>query len=103
MKKLNTVNNGRLTGMSDKEILADVLSHMVVYIEARNSFDNNKDCPLSGEDYIDSFDEDIVKFILGNNIKDWVEIPDYYILDSVERKNFIHYIKWSEGITPITR
>lgn len=102
MKKLKTVNNGRLTGMSDKEILADVLSHMVVYIEARNSFDNNRDYPLNGSDYIDSFDEDIVKFILGNNIKDWVEIPDSYILDSVERKNFIHYIKWSEGITPIT-
>ena len=93
-KKLNTVNNGHLTGKSQKEIMADVLSHALVYVEARNSFDNNKDYPLNGSDYIDSFDEDIVAFLMGSNIKDWVEIPDSYILDSVERKNFIHYIKW---------
>ena len=94
MKKRNPVNNGHLTGMSQKEILADVLSHTLVYIEARNSFDNNKDYPLNGLDYIDSFDEDIVAFLMGNDIKDWVEIPDSYILDSVNRQNFIHYIKW---------
>ena len=94
MKKRNPVNNGHLTGMSQKEILADVLSHTLVYIEARNSFDNNRDCPLSGKDYIDSFDEDIVAFLMGSNIRDWVEIPDSYILDSVNRQNFIHYIKW---------
>lgn len=94
MKKRNPVNNGHLTGMSQKEIMADVLSHTLVYIEARNSFDNNKDCPLNGLDYIDSFDEDIVAFLMGSNIKDWVEIPDSYILDGINRKNFIHYIKW---------
>ena len=94
MKKRNPVNNGHLTGMSQKEILADVLSHTLVYIEARNSFDNNKDYPLNGSDYIDSFDEDIVAFLMGSNIRDWVEIPDSYILDSVNRQNFIHYIKW---------
>ena len=94
MKKRNPVNNGHLTGMSQEEILADVLSHTLVYIEARNSFDNNKDYPLNGSDYIDSFDEDIVAFLMGSNIRDWVEIPDSYILDSIERKNFIHYIKW---------
>ena len=94
MKKRNPVNNGHLTGMSQEEILADVLSHTLVYIEARNSFDNNKDYPLNGSDYIDSFDEDIVAFLMGSNIRDWVEIPDSYILDSVERKNFVHYIKW---------
>ena len=94
MKKRNPVNNGHLTGMSQKEILADVLSHTLVYIEARNSFDNNKDYPLNGSDYIDSFDEDIVAFLMGSNIRDWVEIPDYYILDSINRQNFIHYIKW---------
>lgn len=94
MKKRNPVNNGHLTGMSQKEIMADVLSHTLVYIEARNSFDNNKDYPLNGSDYIDSFDEDIVAFLMGSNIRDWVEIPDQYILDSIERKNFIHYIKW---------
>ena len=94
MKKRNPVNNGHLTGMSQKEILADVLSHTLVYIEARNSFDNNKDYPLNGSDYIDSFDEDIVAFLMGSNIRDWVEIPDQYILDSIERKNFVHYIKW---------
>ena len=94
MKKRKTVNNGHLTGMSQEEILADVLSHTLVYIEARNSFDNNKDYPLNGSDYIDSFDEDIVAFLMGSNIRDWVEIPDSYILDSVERKNFVHYIKW---------
>ena len=94
MKKRNPVNNGHLTGMSQEEILADVLSHTLVYIEARNSFDNNKDYPLNGSDYIDSFDEDIVAFLMGSNIRDWVEIPDSYILDSVERQNFIHYIKW---------
>ena len=94
MKKRKTVNNGHLTGMSQEEILADVLSHTLVYIEARNSFDNNKDYPLSGSDYIDSFDEDIVAFLMGSNIRDWVEIPDSYILDSINRQNFIHYIKW---------
>ena len=94
MKKRNPVNNGHLTGMSQKEILADVLSHTLVYIEARNSFDNNKDYPLNGSDYIDSFDEDIVAFLMGSNIRDWVEIPDSYILDSINRQNFIHYIKW---------
>ena len=94
MKKRNPVNNGHLTGMSQEEILADVLSHTLVYIEARNSFDNNKDYPLNGSDYIDSFDEDIVAFLMGSNIRDWVEIPDQYILDSIERKNFVHYIKW---------
>ena len=94
MKKRNPVNNGHLTGMSQEEILADVLSHTLVYIEARNSFDNNKDYPLNGSDYIDSFDEDIVAFLMGSNIRDWVEIPDSYILDSIERKNFVHYIKW---------
>ena len=94
MKKRNPVNNGHFTGMSQEEILADVLSHAIVYVEARNSFDNNKDYPLSGSDYIDSFDEDIVAFLMGSNIRDWVEIPDSYILDSVERKNFVHYIKW---------
>ena len=94
MKKRNPVNNGHLTGMSQEEILADVLSHTLVYIEARNSFDNNKDYPLNGSDYIDSFDEDIVAFLMGSNIRDWVEIPDSYILDSVNRQNFIHYIKW---------
>ena len=94
MKKRTPVNNGHLTGMSQKEILADVLSHTLVYIEARNSFDNNKDYPLNGSDYIDSFDEDIVAFLMGSNIRDWVEIPDQYILDSIERKNFVHYIKW---------
>ena len=94
MKKRNPVNNGHLTGMSQKEILADVLSHTLVYIEARNSFDNNKDYPLNGSDYIDSFDEDIIAFLMGSNIRDWVEIPDQYILDSIERKNFVHYIKW---------
>ena len=94
MKKRNPVNNGHLTGMSQKEILADVLSHTLVYIEARNSFDNNKDYPLNGSDYIDSFDEDIIAFLMGSNIRDWVEIPDSYILDSVNRQNFIHYIKW---------
>ena len=94
MKKRNPVNNGHLTGMSQEEILADVLSHTLVYIEARNSFDNNKDYPLNGLDYIDSFDEDIIAFLMGSNIRDWVEIPDQYILDSVERKNFVHYIKW---------
>ena len=94
MKKRNPVNNGHLTGMSQEEILADVLSHALVYVEARNSFDNNKDYPLSGSDYIDSFDEDIVAFLMGSNIRDWVKIPDSYILDSVERKNFVHYIKW---------
>ena len=94
MKKRNPVNNGHLTGMSQEEIMADVLSHTLVYIEARNSFDNNKDYPLSGSDYIDSFDEDIVAFLMGSNIRDWVEIPDSYILDSIERKNFVHYIKW---------
>ena len=94
MKKRKTVNNGHLTGMSQKEILADVLSNVIVYVEARNSFDNNKDYPLNGSDYIDSFDEDIVAFLMGSNIRDWVEIPDSYILDSVNRQNFIHYIKW---------
>ena len=94
MKKRNPVNNGHLTGMSQEEILADVLSHTLVYIEARNSFDNNKDYPLNGSDYIDSFDEDIVAFLMGSNIRDWVEIPDQYILDGINRKNFIHYIKW---------
>ena len=94
MKKRNPVNNGHLTGMSQEEILADVLSHTLVYIEARNSFDNNKDYPLNGSDYIDSFDEDIIAFLMGSNIRDWVEIPDSYILDSVNRQNFIHYIKW---------
>ena len=94
MKKRKTVNNGHLTGMTSKEIMADVLSHAIVYIEARNSFDNNKDYPLSGSDYIDSFDEDIVAFLMGSNIRDWVEIPDSYILDDINRKNFIHYIKW---------
>ena len=94
MKKRNPVNNGHLTGMSQEEILADVLSHTLVYIEARNSFDNNKNYPLNGLDYIDSFDEDIVAFLMGSNIRDWVEIPDQYILDSIERKNFVHYIKW---------
>ena len=94
MKKRKVVNNGHLTGMSQEEILADVLSHTLVYIEARNSFDNNKDYPLNGLDYIDSFDEDIVAFLMGSNIRDWVEIPDQYILDSIERKNFVHYIKW---------
>ena len=94
MKKRNPVNNGHLTGMSQEEILADVLSHTLVYIEARNSFDNNRDCPLSGENYINSFDEDIVAFLMGSNIRDWVEIPDSYILDSINRQNFIHYIKW---------
>ena len=94
MKKRKVVNNGHLTGMSLEEILADVLSHTLVYIEARNSFDNNKDYPLNGSDYIDSFDEDIIAFLMGSNIRDWVEIPDQYILDSIERKNFVHYIKW---------
>ena len=94
MKKRNPVNNGHLTGMSQEEILADVLSHALVYVEARNGNDNNKDYPLSGSDYIDSFDEDIIAFLMGSNIRDWVEIPDSYILDSVERKNFVHYIKW---------
>ena len=94
MKKRNPVNNGHLTGMDAKEILADVLSHTLVYIEARNSFDNNRNCPLSGEDYVDSFGEDIVAFIMSNNIKDWTPIPDYFILDGIDRKNFIHYIKW---------
>ena len=94
MKKRNPVNNGHLTGMSQEEILADVLSHTLVYIEARNSFDNNKDYPLNGSDYIDSFDEDIVAFLMGSNIRDWVEIPDSYILDDINRKNFVHYIKW---------
>ena len=93
-KKLNTINNGHLTGKSQKEIMADVLSHTLVYIEARNSFDNNKDYPLNGSDYIDSFDEDIVAFLMGSNIRDWVEIPDSYILDDINRKNFVHYIKW---------
>ena len=88
MKKRKTVNNGHLTGMSQEEILADVLSHTLVYIEARNSFDNNKDYPLNGSDYIDSFDEDIVAFLMGSNIRDWVEIPDSYILDDINRKNF---------------
>ena len=94
MKKRLKVRNGHLTGKTSKEILADVLSHTLVYIEARNSFDNNRDCPLSGENYIDSFDEDIVAFLMGSNIRDWVEIPDSYILDDINRKNFIHYIKW---------
>ena len=94
MKKRKTVNNGHLTGMDAKEIMADVLSHTLVYIEARNSFDNNRDYPLNGSEYIDSFDEDIVAFLMGNDIKDWVEIPDCYISDSVNRQNFIHYIKW---------
>ena len=94
MKKRNPVNNGHLTGMSQEEILADVLSHTLVCIEARNSFDNNKDYPLNGSDYIDSFDEDIVAFLMGSNIRDWIEIPDQYILDDINRKNFVHYIKW---------
>ena len=94
MKKRKTVNNGHLTGMDAKEILADVLSHTLVYIEARNGNDNNRDYPLNGKLYVDSFDEDIVAFLMGSNIRDWVEIPDQYILDSVNRQNFIHYIKW---------
>ena len=52
MKKRNPVNNGHLTGMSQEEILADVLSHTLVYIEARNSFDNNKDYPLKTQLYL---------------------------------------------------
>ncbi len=94
MKKKLKVRNGHFTGKSQKEILEDVLSNMIVYVEARNGLDNNKDFPLNGKLYTDSFDEDIIAFIFGSDIKDWVEIPDQYILDSVERKNFIHYIKW---------
>ena len=94
MKKKLKVRNGHFTGKTSKEILADVLSNVVVYVEARNGNDNNRDYPLNGKLYTDSFDEDIVAFIFGSDIKDWTEIPDYYILDSVERKNFVHYIKW---------
>ena len=94
MKKRKVINNGHLTGMTSKEIMADVLSHAIVYIEARNGFDNNRDCPVSGENCIDSFDEDIVAFLMGSHIRDWVEIPDQSILDDINRKNFVHYIKW---------
>lgn len=96
-------NNGHLAGMNSKEIKADVLSHMVIYTEAKNSSDNNKENPQNGNMWIDSFSDDIVAFILGNDIKDWVEIPDQYINDDIERQNFIHFIRWnnSEGITPL--
>lgn len=94
MKKRKVINNGHLTGKTSKEILEDVLSNAVIYIEARNGNDNNRDCPLNGKLYTDSFDESIIAFIMGSNIKNWTEIPDYYILDSVNRQNFIHYIKW---------
>ena len=94
MKKRKVINNGHLTGMSQEEILEDVLSNVIVYVEARNGNDNNRDYPLNGKLYIDSFDESIIAFIMGSNIKNWTEIPDYYVLDSVERKNFVHYIKW---------
>lgn len=94
---MKTRYNGHLTGMSKEEIKADVLSHMIVYVEARNSFDNNKDHPQSGSIWADSLDNKIVAFILGNDTKDWTEIPDEYILDDIERKNFIHYIKWSNN------
>lgn len=94
MKKKVKVWNGYLTEASIEEVKADVLSHMVVYVEGQNSFDNNKACPLNGEEYVDSFDDDIISFILGNDIKDWVRIPDEYVLDSIARQNFEHYIKW---------
>lgn len=96
MKKTRLeVRNGHLTGMTDEEIKADVLSHMVVYVEAKNSSDNNKENPLSGQEYVDSFDEKIVAFILGNEIRDWTRIPDEYVLDLTARQNFEHYIKWA--------
>lgn len=95
MKTRLEVRNGHLTGMTQEEVKADVLSNMVVYVEAKNSFDNNKDCPLSGLEYTDSFREDIVAFILGNDIKDWTRIPDEYVLDLTARQNFEHYIKWA--------
>ena len=93
--KTREIRNGHLTGMTQEEVKADILSHMVVYIEAKNSFDNNKDCPLNGQEYVDSFGKDILVFIFGNDIKDWTRIPDEYILDSVARQNFEHYIKWA--------
>lgn len=94
---IRMINNGRLTGMSQEGIKADVLSHMIVYVEAKNSFDNNMDHPQNGSIWTDSFSNDIVAFILGNDIKDWTEIPDAYVLDDIERKNFIHFIKWNDN------
>lgn len=81
----------------------EILSNMIIYVEAKNSDDNNKDCPQNGSMWVDSFSDDIVKFILGNDIKDWVEIPDEYVLDDIERQNFKHFIKWNspEGITTL--
>lgn len=51
MKTRLEVRNGNLTGMTQEEVKADVLSHMIVYVEAKNSFDNNKDHPLNGQEY----------------------------------------------------
>ncbi len=95
MKTRLEVRNGYLTGMTQEEVKADVLSNMIVYVEAKNSFDNNKECPLNGLEYTDSFGEDIVAFILGNDIKDWTRIPDEYVLDLTARQNFEHYIRWA--------
>lgn len=72
----------------------DILTKTVVYTEAKNGYDNNKDNPLSGLDFIDSLDDDIVAFIGRKDIRNWELIPDEYILDDINRINFHYYIKW---------
>lgn len=89
--------------MNKKELKEVLMGNTKIYIEAKNDLSNNKQYPQPGFIWSNSFYDLIVDFILENDLLNWVEIPDVLVSDDIERRNFTHFIKWSEGITPITK
>ena len=89
--------------MNKKELKEVLMGNTKIYIEAKNDLSNNKQYPQPGFIWVNSFYDSITDFILKNDLMDWIEIPDVLVSDDIERRNFRHFIKWSEGITPITK
>lgn len=89
--------------MNKKELKKVLMGNTKIYIEAKNDLSNNKQYPQPGFIWVNSFYDSITDFILKNDLMDWIEIPDMLVSDDIERRNFRHFIKWSEGITPITK
>lgn len=73
------------------------LRNTIVFVEAKNGPDNNMDNPISGSVYANTstFTDDIVDFILSNDINNWTLVPEEFIDDELSRDNYKFYIKWS--------
>ena len=73
------------------------LRNTIVFVEAKNGPDNNMYNPISGSVYANTstFTDDIVDFILSNDINNWTLVPEEFIDDELSRDNYKFYIKWS--------